>query len=118
METITTPSGLQYIDDVVGTGPMPKAGQKISVNYTGMLTDETKFDSNVDPKFGHVSPFEFKVGTGQVIQGWDEGLLTMNVGGKRRLIIPYDLAYGVRGMPPTIPARATLIFDVELVAIK
>ncbi len=114
---VTTASGLQYVDKKVGDGAMPKAGQKISVNYTGMLTDSTLFDSNVDPKFGHVQPFEFNVGTHQVIAGWDEGLLSMKVGGRRRLIIPYKLAYGEGGSGP-IPPKATLIFDVELVAIK
>src|SRR4051812_34355929 len=99
-ETVTKPSGLQYIDEVVGTGPMPTKGQTIRVNYTGKLEDGTKFDSNVDPKFHHVEPFEFRVGAGQVIAGWDEGFLDMNVGGKRQLIIPYKLAYGERGMPP------------------
>lgn len=115
---VTTASGLQYVDHKIGTGAQPKAGQTILVNYTGKLTDSTTFDSSVDPKFGHVQPLQFPVGTGSVIKGWDEGLLSMKVGGTRTLIIPYNLAYGEAGRPPVIPAKATLIFDVELVGIQ
>ncbi len=117
-KVITTASGLQYVDYVVGTGTAPAKGQMVTMNYTGKLTDSSTFDSNVDPKFGHVEPFVFSLGAGQVIRGWDEGIATMKVGGKRRLIIPSDLGYGDRGHPPVIPAKATLVFDVELVAAK
>jgi len=106
----TTPSGLRYIDEQVGTGAPVKGGQNVSVHYTGWLTDGTKFDSSRD----RGRPFQFSVGGGQVIKGWDEGVATMNIGGKRRLIIPADLGYGSRGMGP-IPASSTLIFDVEAV---
>lgn len=114
-DTVTTASGLQYIDIVAGTGASPVTGNKVSMNYTGRLTDGTAFDSNVDPKFGHVEPFEFKIGTGQVIKGWDEGIMSMKEGGKRQLIIPGSLAYGQQGYPGLIPPNATLVFDVELV---
>lgn len=117
-DTVVTPSGLKYIDTKVGTGAMPKAQQTITVNYTGMLTNGQKFDSNVDPAFHHVEPFSTPIGVGMVIKGWDEGMMSMKVGGKRRLIIPSDLAYGPSGMPPTIPPSATLIFDVELLGVK
>ena len=117
-DTITTSSGLQYLDMKKGTGVSPTKGQTITVNYTGKLIDGKTFDSNVDPAFHHVQPFSTPIGVGRVIKGWDEGMLTMKVGGKRRLIIPASLGYGPNGMPPTIPGGATLIFDVELLKVQ
>lgn len=116
--TVTTASGLKYVDVVVGNGPMPQTGQRVTVNYTGKLTDGTIFDSNVLPEFGHVQPFQFALGKGQVIKGWDEGLASMHVGGKRHLIIPSNLAYGDRSAGDKIKPNSTLEFDVELISAE
>ena len=113
-KVITTASGLQYIDLVEGTGPSPHRDQIAVVHYTGTLEDGKKFDSSVD----RGQPFEFHIGVGQVIKGWDEGVMSMKVGGKRKLIIPPNLGYGARGAGGVIPPNATLIFDVELLGIK
>ncbi|HEY7543521.1 MAG TPA: FKBP-type peptidyl-prolyl cis-trans isomerase [Blastocatellia bacterium] len=110
---ITTPSGLKYIDLVEGTGPSPQPGQRVTVHYTGTLTNGTKFDSSVDKG----QPYEFKIGTGVVIKGWDEGIMSMKVGGKRKLIVPPELGYGGR-RNGRIPPNSTLLFDVELLDIK
>jgi peptidylprolyl isomerase len=110
----TTPSGLKYIDQKVGEGATPKTGQRVVVHYTGTLENGQKFDSSRDRN----QPFDFKIGAGQVIKGWDEGLSTMQVGGQRRLIIPPELGYGPRGAGGVIPPNATLIFDVELLDVK
>ena len=117
-QPVTTPSGLKYIDVKAGTGAAPKTGQTCVMHYTGWLYEGgkkgAKFDSSVD----RGQPFEFPIGTGRVIKGWDEGVATMNVGGKRTLIIPPELGYGARGAGSVIPPNATLMFDVELLAIK
>ena len=111
---ITTSSGLQYIDQVVGTGDTAKAGQTVSVHYTGWLTNGKKFDSSVD----RGQPFSFRLGVGQVIKGWDEGVQGMKIGGKRKLTIPSNLGYGARGAGGLIPPHATLVFDVELLGLQ
>ncbi|OCR02468.1 peptidylprolyl isomerase [Oscillatoriales cyanobacterium USR001] len=111
-KTITTPSGLKYVDLKEGDGAVPKTGQTVVVHYTGTLEDGTKFDSSRDR-----GPFQFKLGVGQVIKGWDEGVASMKVGGRRKLIIPANLGYGNGGAGGVIPPNATLIFDVELLRI-
>ncbi len=110
----TTASGLKYIDEMEGTGDSPNTGQKVTVHYTGTLENGKKFDSSKDRD----EPFTFTIGIGQVIKGWDEGVATMKVGGKRKLIIPSELGYGSRGAGGVIPPNATLHFDVELISIK
>ncbi len=113
-----TESGLYYLVQSQGDGAKVEAGKKVSVNYTGKLLDGTVFDSNTDPKFNHVQPFDFSVGMGQVIKGWDEGLQLFNVGGKGILIIPSRLGYGTRAAGASIPANSVLIFDVEVLDVK
>lgn len=112
--TVTTPSGLQYIEIVQGSGESPQPGQSVSVHYTGTLVNGTKFDSSVD----RGQPFEFVIGQGNVIKGWDEGVMSMKVGGKRKLTIPPELGYGDRGAGNKIPPGATLVFEVELLGVK
>jgi FKBP-type peptidyl-prolyl cis-trans isomerase len=112
-----TASGMYYKIDKAGTGPNVKAGQKVTVNYTGKLLDGTKFDSNTDSAFQHVQPFSFNVGQGMVIKGWDEGLQLMNKGSKGVLYIPSTMAYGDRGQGPIKP-NSVLIFDVEVTDIE
>lgn len=115
---ITTPSGLQYFDSVVGTGALPLRGQRCLVHYTGWLSVQgqkgKKFDSSVDRN----EPLAIPIGVGRVIKGWDEGVMTMQVGGKRTLLIPAALGYGVRGAGGDIPPNADLIFEVELISIQ
>ena len=110
---VTTASGLKYIDEVVGTGVSPTSGQNVTVHYTGTLENGTKFDSSVD----RGQPYTFRIGTAAVIKGWDEGVMTMKVGGKRRLIIPAKLGYGAAGKG-TIPPNSTLLFEIELLDVN
>ena len=111
---VTTASGLQYEDIVVGTGTSPQPGHTVSVHYTGTLTNGAKFDSSRD----RGQPFQFVIGVGKVIKGWDEGVMSMKVGGRRKLTIPPSLGYGARGAGNVIPPNATLVFDVELLDVK
>ncbi len=113
-KAVTTASGLQYIVVEEGDGATPQKGNNVTVHYTGTLEDGTKFDSSRDRN----SPFTFKIGVGQVIKGWDEGVGSMKVGEQRILIVPSELGYGSRGFPGAIPPNATLIFDVELLKIS
>ena len=115
---ITTPSGLRIIDLKPGTGSMPQAGQTVTVNYTGWLLVDGKKGKKFDSSLDRSQPFSFTLGQGQVIKGWDEGLATMHVGGKRTLIIPPDLGYGASGAGGVIPPGATLIFDIDLLGVK
>lgn len=111
---VTTPSGLKYVELVEGTGATPQRGQTVTVHYTGTLENGRKFDSSVD----RGQPADFRIGVGAVIKGWDEALMSMKVGGKRKLTIPASLGYGSKGRPPDIPGGATLLFDVELLGVK
>jgi len=113
-QEVTTSSGLKYVDQVIGTGDAAVAGKTASVHYSGWLENGKKFDSSVD----RGQPFSFPLGAGRVIKGWDEGVQGMKVGGKRKLTIPSDLGYGSRGAGGVIPPNATLIFDVELLAVR
>jgi FKBP-type peptidyl-prolyl cis-trans isomerase len=113
-EGVKTASGLQYWDINVGTGAEAKPGSQVAVHYTGWLTTGKKFDNSIDAG----KPFNFTIGRGEVIKGWDEGVAGMKVGGKRKLRIPADLAYGEKGYPGVIPANAILIFDVQLLEVK
>jgi peptidylprolyl isomerase len=111
---IVTPTGLKYLDLKVGEGPEATAGKNVKVHYIGRLENGTKFDSSLDRQ----EPFTFRLGAGEVIEGWDQGVAGMKVGGKRKLIIPSDLGYGEQGAGEAIPPGATLIFEVELLGIE
>jgi peptidylprolyl isomerase len=113
-KVVKTASGLQYIDIEQGKGPSPSAGSTVIVHYTGWLLNKKKFDSSLD----RGQPFDFVLGAGQVIKGWDEGVATMRVGGKRRLVIPANLAYGARGAGDAVPPNSTLVFDVQLLKFQ
>jgi FKBP-type peptidyl-prolyl isomerase-like protein len=112
---VTTASGLRYVELQEGTGPTPQTGQRVAVHYTGTLESGTKFDSSRDPG---KKPLEFVIGGPGMIKGFDEGVRSMKVGGKRKLIVPPRIGYGSAGNPPTVPPNATLVFEVELLSIK
>lgn len=112
-KTVTSATGLKYVDVKVGSGASPVKGKQVKVHYTGTLESGKKFDSSVDRN----EPFSFVIGVGQVIPGWDEGVMGMKVGGKRKLTIPAQLGYGARGAGGVIPPNATLLFDVELLDV-
>jgi peptidylprolyl isomerase len=116
-QSVPVANQLQKTDEVVGTGTEAVSGKKVTVNYTGTLENGTKFDSNTDPAFGHVQPFDFTLGTGDVIKGWDQGVVGMKVGGKRKLLIPPALGYGSQSAG-TIPPNSTLIFEIELLSVQ
>lgn len=118
IQATRTPSGLYYKINRMGSGAKPTVGQMVSMNYTGMTLNGTKFDSNVDPEFKHVEPLKFKLGTGQVIRGWDEGIALLPKGTKGVLYIPSTLAYGPQGREPLIPANSILVFDVEVLDVQ
>ena len=111
---VKTPSGLVYWDIRVGNGESAKEGSRVRVHYTGWLTTGKKFDSSVDAG----KPFDFTIGNGEVIKGWEDGITGMRVGGKRQLRIPPELGYGADGYPPAIPPNATLIFDIQLLGVQ
>jgi peptidylprolyl isomerase len=115
---VTTPSGLRIIDTKPGTGPVPHAGQTVTVNYTGWLFVDGKKGQKFDSSLDRNQPFSFTIGQGQVIKGWDEGVGTMHVGGTRTLIIPPELGYGANGAGGVIPPNTTLIFDVDWISVK
>lgn len=115
---VTTATGLRYTDEVVGTGAQPRAGQSVQVHYTGWLDEGGKKGKKFDSSRDRGQPFSFPLGQGQVIAGWDEGVASMKVGGRRTLIIPASLGYGARGAGGVIPPNATLIFDVELLGAR
>ena len=117
MTTHTMPSGLQYTDTEIGTGATAAAGQEVSVHYTGWLFNHGEQGGKFDSSKDRMQPFEFSLGAGMVIKGWDEGVAGMQVGGKRTLIIPPEMGYGARGAGGVIPPNATLKFDVELLAV-
>ncbi len=118
IKAMRTPSGLYYKVDKMGAGYKPMPGDSVSMNYTGMTLNGTKFDSNIDPQFNHVQPFWFNLGVGQVIRGWDEGIGLMPKGSKGTLYIPSTMAYGAQSPTPLIPANSVLMFDVEVVDAK
>ena len=118
MTLITTPSGLQYEDTVIGEGAVAKKGNHVQVHYTGWLFNDGQQGGKFDSSKDRGQPFEFPLGAGHVIGGWDEGVQGMSVGGQRTLIIPPELGYGARGAGGVIPANATLKFDVELLAVE